>query len=102
MFEYLFIPLQIDDDGGGGSLLCTYMIILGVIIIGLYVGFYIFTRLRVPKTPQQHPCKYCGHIVDAVSDCCHAPVEEKFMAGKCTQCRKECRTICAKCRRPLH
>ena len=95
-------PLQIDDDGGGGSHLCTYLIIMGAIIISLYIGYYIFKKMMVPKEPRQHPCKYCGHIVDTVSDCCHAPVEEKFMVGKCTKCKKECKIICTKCRRPLH
>ena len=43
-----------------------------------------------------------GDMVDAVSDCCQAPVDEKFMAGRCTKCKSECRVICMKCRRPLH
>ncbi len=102
VYNLLHYPLQIDESVGGGSHLCTYLLIMGVIIIGLYAGYYIFTRLMVPTKPKQHPCKYCGHIVDAVSGCCHAPVEEKFMAGKCTQCKKECEIICAKCRRALH
>ncbi len=100
MLNLLFYPLQTENEGTG--LLCTYIIILGLIFLGLYVGLYVFNRYFADKSPKQHPCKYCGHIVNSVSECCHAPVREKFGGGKCMKCGKETRIICIKCKRSLH
>jgi len=93
-------PLQTDEDGSG--MICTYLVILAVILIALYIGLYLYNRFLVGKKGKQHPCRYCGHIVDAVSQCCNAPVEEKFMAGRCSKCGKDCKTICIRCKRPLY
>jgi hypothetical protein len=93
-----FLPLQ--EEGSG--MICTYLIILGVILIALYLGLYLYNKFLVGKKTKQHPCRYCGHIVDAVSHCCHASVEERFMGGKCSKCGKECKIICARCKRPLY
>ena len=37
----------------------------------------------------QHPCRYCGHMVNVVSDCCHAPVYEGFPRATCSKCGKQ-------------
>jgi hypothetical protein len=92
------LPLQAEE---GSDTICLYLIILGAILIGLYLGLYLYKKMLVGKRRKQHPCKYCGHMVDAVSNCCNAPVEERFMAGKCTICGKECKVICARCKRQL-
>ena len=94
-----FLPLA---EGDGSDMICVYLIILGVILIGLYLGLYLYNTFLVGKKSKQHPCKYCGHMVDAVSDCCNAPVKERFMGGKCSKCGKECRVICIRCKRPLY
>lgn len=94
-----FLPLQTED---GGDTICIYLIILGAILIGLYLGLYLYNKMLAGKRRKQHPCKYCGHMVDAVSHCCQAPVDEKFMGGKCSACGKESRIVCARCKRQLH
>ena len=94
------IPLQTETEGN--DMVCTYLIILAVILIALYLGLFIYNKMVVGKKQKQHPCKYCGHMVNAVSQCCSAPVEEKFMAGKCSKCGKETKTICATCKRDLY
>jgi hypothetical protein len=91
--------LQTEEDGSG--MICTYLVILAIILIGLYIGLYLYNKLLVGKRAKQHPCRYCGHIVEAVSQCCNAPVEERFMGGRCSKCGKDCKTICARCKRPL-
>ncbi len=93
--------LQIDEDEGG-DMVCSYLIILGVILLVLYVALYLYNKVVVGKRVKQHPCKFCGHMVNAVSHCCAAPVEEKFMAAKCSKCGKQTRTVCATCKRDLY
>ncbi|KYK26933.1 MAG: hypothetical protein AYK23_00645 [Candidatus Proteinoplasmatales archaeon SG8-5] len=92
------LPLQTDE---GSDTICIYLIILGAILIGLYLGLYLYNKMLVGKRRKQHPCRFCGHMVDAVSDCCSAPVVERFMTGKCTKCGKECKITCARCKRQL-
>jgi hypothetical protein len=94
------MPLQ--TDGEGNDMVCTYLIILGVILLILYVSLFIYNRMVVGKKVRQHPCKYCGHMVNAVSHCCGAPVEERFMAGRCSKCGKATRTVCTTCKRELY
>lgn len=96
----LNFPLQSDTEGN--DMVCTYLIILAVILVGLYVALYIYNKMVIGKKPKQHPCKYCGHMVNAVSQCCGAPVEERFMGGKCSKCGKETKTICNSCKRELY
>jgi len=92
-------PLQTGTEGN--DMVCTYLIILAIILVALYLGLFIYNKMVIGKKNKQHPCKYCGHMVNAVSKCCSAPVEEKFMAGKCSKCGKETKTICATCKREL-
>ena len=94
------LPLQ--TEGEGSDMICTYLIVLGIILIALYLGLYIYNKVVIGKKTKQHPCRYCGHMSNAVSQCCSAPVEERFMAGKCTKCGKETSTICATCKRQLY
>lgn len=94
------LPLQTDD--GGSDMVCTYLVILAVILLILYIALFLYNRMVVGKKVRQHPCKYCGHMVNAVSQCCSAPVEERFMAGRCSKCGKSTRTVCATCKRELY
>jgi hypothetical protein len=94
------LPLQ--TDGEGNDMVCTYLIILGILLLVLYIGLFIYNRMVVGKKVRQHPCRYCGHMVNAVSQCCGAPVEERFMAGRCSKCGKSARTVCATCKRELY
>ena len=94
------LPLQ--TETGDNDMVCTYLIVLAVILVALYLGLFIYNKVVLGKKQKQHPCKYCGHMVNAVSQCCNAPVEEKFMAAKCSKCGKETKTICASCKRELY
>ena len=93
--------LDITEEEGYGEL-CIYFAILVVILLVLYVLLYVYNKLIIGKKVKQHPCRYCGHMVNAVSNCCSAPVEEKFMAAKCSKCGKPTRTVCATCKRDLY
>ncbi len=91
------IPLQ----GDGSTLTClTVGAILGVLIL-ILLSLMAYQRHVASKRPVQHLCDYCGHMVSVVSDCHHAPVRERFLHGICTECRKDCRLVCAKCKRPV-
>ena len=81
--------------------LCLIIIALGIVLLALYLGLFVFNKYFAGKKAKQHPCKYCGHIVSVVSDCCHAPVQERFGGGKCTKCGDETKIICTRCRRPI-
>ncbi len=96
------LPLQSDTDTEGNDMVCTYLIVLGILLLVLYISLFIYNRWVVGKKVRQHPCKYCGHMVNAVSQCCGAPVEERFMAGRCSKCGKPTRTVCATCKRDLY
>lgn len=74
--------------------------IIGVAVLVLLM-LLAYQRYIMGKKPTQHLCDYCGHMVAAVSDCHHAPVKERFLHGTCTECRNDCRLVCARCKRPL-
>lgn len=91
------LPLQ----ETGGSLACiTVGAILGVLVL-ILLGLMAYQRYVASRRPVQHLCDYCGHMVSVASDCHHAPVREKFLHGICTECKRECRLVCAKCKRPV-
>ncbi len=85
------------EDGFEG--ICYYLLVLILILVILYVGLYLYQHFIGSKKTVQHICNYCGRMVDAVSDCCHAPVEERFLYGKCRSCGKKCTVVCKNCKR---
>jgi len=74
--------------------------VIGAALLAL-VALIAYQRYIMGKKPTQHLCNYCGHMVAAVSDCHHAPVKERFLHGTCTDCKKDCRLVCQRCKRPL-
>ncbi len=90
--------LQTDGDMG---LICTYAIVLVVILVALYAALYVYQKFYASKRRRQHPCRYCGHMVNVVSDCCRAPVYEGFPRATCSQCGKQARMLCAQCRKGI-
>lgn len=102
VFDIMHTVLQTGSGGEGEDLLCFYLIILGIIVLALYIGLQIYIKMFANRGPKEHPCRYCGHIVETVSDCCQAPVIERFGGGKCMKCGKETKIVCARCRRPIH
>jgi len=91
------IPLQ----DTGGSLACITVAALVIILVLILLSLMAYQRYLTSKRPVQHLCDYCQHMVSVVSDCHLAPVKEKFLHGVCTECRGECRLLCAKCKRPV-
>ena len=90
------VPLQAE----GGLQCWTVGLIVGVLVLVLAV-LMAYQRYLAGKKPIEHLCDYCGHMVSVVSDCHHAPVRERFLHGICMECKKECRLVCAKCKRPV-
>ncbi|OGS63532.1 MAG: hypothetical protein A3K59_06280 [Euryarchaeota archaeon RBG_19FT_COMBO_69_17] len=91
-------PVALQAEGG---LPCvTVGILIGVLVLVL-AFLMAYQRYIAGKKPVQHLCDYCGHMVSVVSDCHHAPVRERFLHGICLECKKECRLVCAKCKRPV-
>lgn len=87
--------------GPEGSPTCWFILAVIGILILLYILLYFYQRRMAEQKPVEHLCDYCGHMVSAVSDCHHAPVKERFLHGVCLECRKECRLVCTRCKRPL-
>jgi hypothetical protein len=93
--------LALDQTGDGGPFTCVVVIsVVGLILI-ILLAMYAYQKYVASKRPVQHLCDYCGHMVNVVSDCHHAPVKEKFLHGICQDCKKECRLVCARCKRPV-
>ena len=99
LFSLAGISLQTSGDSGPFScLIITLIVAIILIILGALLAYQ---RYMASKRPIQHLCDYCGHMVSVASDCHHAPVKEKFLHGICQECRKECRLVCARCKRPV-
>lgn len=91
------LPFQVTD----GSLQCLAVgVIIGLLVLVLLI-LMAYQRYVAKKRPVQHLCRYCGHLVTAVSDCHHAPVKEEFLHGVCQECKKDCRLVCSTCHRPV-
>ncbi len=91
------LPFQATD----GSLQCIAVaLIIGLLVLVLLL-LMAYQRYIAKKRPVQHLCRYCGHLVTAVSDCHHAAVKEEFLHSMCQECKKDCRLVCATCKRSL-
>lgn len=84
-----------------GPLTCLTLLVLILILVFILAVLMLYQRHVARKTPVQHLCDYCGHMVRAVSDCHHAPVRERFLHGICLECKRECRLVCENCKRPV-
>lgn len=91
------VPFQAAD----GSLQCLAVgLIIGLLVLVLLL-LMAYQRYVAKRRPVQHLCRYCGHLVTAVSDCHHAPVKEEFLRGVCQECKQDCRLVCSTCKRPV-
>ena len=83
------------------SLACWIIAVIIILMLVFYLILYFYQKHLASKRLVQHLCDYCGHMVTVVSDCCHEPVKVSFMRGTCLECRKDCRLVCSKCKRPI-
>jgi len=97
----LLLPQIALQEQGGSPFTCAVIVIIVGVLLLLLLALLAYQRYMAGKRPVQHLCDYCGHMVGVVSDCHHAPVREKFLHGICLQCKKECRLVCARCKRPV-
>ena len=86
---------------GDESLICVYIIVLMVILVILYVSLFVYQRFFARKRRRQHACRYCGHMSNVISSCCHAPVYENFPKSTCSKCGKPAKLLCATCHRGI-
>jgi len=89
------------QETGEGPFTCVVIFSIVGLILLILLAMYAYQKYVASKRPIQHLCDYCGHMVSVVSDCHHAPVKEKFLHGICRDCKKECRLVCARCKRPV-
>ena len=94
-------PALLQEEPIVGNVACWILAAILLLLLVLLLGLMAYNRRAFSLKPIQHLCEYCGHMVNAVSHCHHAPVRERFLHGICTQCRGECRLVCARCKRPL-
>jgi hypothetical protein len=88
-------------NGVGWSNLCIYAIILVIILFIIFLIYLFYFRTYGLKSGRRHRCNYCGQLVEVVSDCCNAPITERFLIGVCQKCGKECKMICSRCRKSV-
>ena len=77
---------------------CPYIILVFIILLILYAALKLYQHFYGSKKQRQHLCEYCGHMVNVVSNCCHAPVAERFLHGECQNCGKDCSLVCTRCK----
>lgn len=80
---------------------CLWIIIVFLIFVAFYIAVYLYFRFQKKKERHMHQCDYCGRMVYVISDCCHAPVEERFPKYICLKCKKPCQILCVRCKHPL-
>jgi hypothetical protein len=93
----MLIPFQTGDGGPA----CWVLLVAIVLLLVALAILYFYQRYIASKKAVHHLCDYCGHMVTAVSDCHHAMIRERFLHGVCMECKKECKLVCARCKRPL-
>lgn len=89
------------SNGSGTNLACWVVAVIIIVMLVLYLILYFYQRYLASKRLVQHLCDYCGHMVTVVSDCCHEAVKVRFMHGICLNCKKECKPVCSRCKRPI-
>jgi hypothetical protein len=80
---------------------CIYVIVLMLVLFIIFILYLYFFRKQGLKEGKKHRCDYCGEMMEVISDCCHAPVVERFLIGTCQKCGKECKIICSRCRKHI-
>ncbi|MFQ5884154.1 MAG: hypothetical protein ACE5IO_03535 [Thermoplasmata archaeon] len=93
------MPIPLENGDGGPP--CWVLLVAIVLLLVALAILYFYQRYIASKKAVHHLCDYCGHMVTAVSDCHHAMVRERFLHGVCLECKKECKLVCARCKRPL-
>ncbi len=93
--------LALDQQSEGTPFTCVVIFSVVGLLLLILVALYAYQKYVASKRPIEHLCDYCGHMVNVVSDCHHSPVKEKFLHGICQECKKECRLVCARCKRPV-
>jgi hypothetical protein len=89
------------QTGNGTNVACWIVAVIIVLMLVVYLVLYFYQRRLASKRLVQHLCDYCGHMVTVVSDCCHEAVKVSFMRGICLNCKKECKVVCSRCKRPI-
>ncbi|MEW5937952.1 MAG: hypothetical protein AB1665_09095 [Candidatus Thermoplasmatota archaeon] len=91
----------LQDNGGNMQAICIYIIALIIVLVVLYVALFVYQRFFSKRAAGQRACRYCGHMVDLISDCHHAPVLGGFPRMTCAACNRPARALCAQCKRPI-
>jgi hypothetical protein len=81
--------------------ICIYAIALVIILAALYAALFLYQRFYASKRRRQHPCRFCGQMVNVLSDCCRAPVNEGFPRATCSKCGKQTKMVCSQCRKGI-
>lgn len=80
---------------------CVYIIVLIMILCIIFAIYLYYFQKKGLKRGKKHRCGFCGELVDVMSDCCNAPVVERFLMGVCQKCGKDCKIICTRCRKNI-
>lgn len=97
----LAVALETTTDSGGEWVICIYVIVLVVILLGLYAALFVYQRFFSKKVAGKRACRYCGHMVNVISECHRAPVLSGFPKMLCSACKEPCVSLCSKCKRRI-
>lgn len=81
--------------------ICIYIVVLAIILAILFILYLIFFSSYGIKKGKLHRCNYCGQNVEVMSDCCDGPVKEQFLISTCLNCGKDCKMLCARCKKKI-
>jgi len=95
------VVLDETTDTGGEWVICVYVIVLVVILLGLYAALFIYQRFFSKKVAGKRACRYCGHMVNVISECHRAPVLSGFPKMLCSVCKQPCVSLCSTCKRRI-
>lgn len=91
--------MEIQDSKEG--LPCLLIIIVFLIFLAFYIVVFLYLKFQKRKERHMHECDYCGRMVYVISNCCHAPVGERFPKYICLKCKKACELLCVRCKSHL-
>lgn len=99
--RYLTDLLMHAEEDSGSNFPCLWAIMLLSLIVGLYASWFIYRHFIGRWLPKTRYCRFCGQMVEPISDCCHGPVDADRLPPLCQACKMNCELVCSLCKRPF-
>ena len=93
--------LLAQTEEGSSQMPCLYLILLVIVVVSLYVAYFLYRHFIGRWQPTPRYCNYCGQVVEPMSDCCQAVVDDQALPPLCAGCGNNCALICSQCKKPI-